>query len=188
MATIEALRLLRRLGLRPRRTIRAVLWTNEENGLRGAKNYAEVHAAELPRHVAALEADMGAFAPTGFDVDHTDTMAGARSLKRLEAWRPLFMPLGRLQMKAGFAGSDLEPMKDAGVPLLGQRTDPSRYFDIHHTAADTLDKVDRAEFEANVAAMALMAWLLAESPDRIDRGSAAPAVSGLHDKGAPASR
>ena len=165
---METIRLLRTLGLRPRRTIRAVLYTNEENGLRGAKAYAKVHAEELSKHVAAIEADAGAFAPTGYTLQHHDPSAERRALRRLRGLVPLLAPLGADHAAQGFAGADIGPLRPAGVPLMGHRTNMEKYFDLHHTAADTVDKVDPGEFARNVAAMAVMAYVLAEMPERLD--------------------
>jgi len=162
---MEALGILRRLKLRPRRTVRVVLWTNEENGGRGAKAYAKRHAGEP--HVGAIESDSGGFAFKGFSVQHKDEKAQARAQARLKALAPLFEPLGGAKITTGFSGADLGPLLDRGFPLMGLRVEGARYFDYHHTPADTLDKVDRKELDGDVAAMALMAWLLAELP-RLD--------------------
>lgn len=172
---MESLRILRALKLRPRRTIRVVLWTNEENGVAGAKAYAKDHAAELKGHVAAIEADMGAFDPKGYAFQHLDPAAERRGLKRLRALLSLLRPIGADHAEPGFAGVDVYQMRDAGVPLLGQMTDMARYFDIHHTAADTVDKVDPRELADNVAAMAVTAYVLAEMPGRLDDPEPDPA-------------
>lgn len=166
VAAMEALGVLRRLKLQPRRTIRVVLWTNEENGLEGAKAYAKAHEKEV--HVGGIESDSGGFAFVGFSVDHADEDARGRAVAKLQTLAPLFAPLGGQKMSAGFSGADLNPLKDRGIPLLGLRVDGSKYFDYHHTAADTLDKVVREEFVGDIAGMALMAYLLADLPDRID--------------------
>jgi carboxypeptidase Q len=165
---MEVLRLLRTLDLRPRRTIRAVLFTNEENGLRGGKAYAKVHADELPRHVAAIEADAGAFAPTGYSLTHQDPAAERRALGRLRELVTLLAPLGADHAMQGFGGADIGPMRPFGVPLMGHRTNMEKYFDLHHTAADTIDKIDRREYARNVAALTVMAYVLAEMPHRLD--------------------
>ena len=166
--TMEALTVLRRLGLRPRRTIRVVLWTNEENGLRGAKQYALDHAGELSRHVAAIEADTGGFAPLGYRVDHADPARRKAALFGMEAIAPLLARLGATRMTASFSGADISPLKAAGVPLLGHDVDMSRYFDIHHTHADTVDKVDPVDLQKNAAVLAVTAYVLADMPGRLD--------------------
>ncbi len=155
---IEALRLIRQAGLVPRRTLRVVLFTNEEKGNDGGKTYLADHRAELDRHVAALEADTGGFAPTGFSFSGGDEDAA-----RLEALMSLFAPLGKLEMTRGGAGADIGPIVGKGVPGLGLRVDSTHYFDYHHSAADTLDKVDESEFRRSLAAFTLMSWLLADS-------------------------
>jgi len=153
---METLRLLRGLELRPRRTLRAVLFTNEENGLRGGKDYASRHGEE--RHVAAIEMDGGAMAPLGFGV--TAGEGGVALLERLAA--PL-AAIGASRIFPRGGGADIGPLrKRYGVPLLSLVVESDRYFDYHHTVADTVDKVDRAELDRNVAAMAWMAWALAE--------------------------
>jgi hypothetical protein len=161
---MEALRLLKELGLRPRRTIRGVLYMNEENGLRGGKAYAEAHAAELPGHVAALEIDSGAGQPTGLSAT-----VGPGGLERLADLVRLLGPLGADSVAAGGGGADIGPLQAAGVPLLGLRLDGTRYFDWHHSAADTLDKVDPRELALGAAAVAVVAYALAETPEPLPR-------------------
>ena len=161
---MEALRLLKTLGLRPRRTVRGVLYMNEENGLRGAKAYAEAHAAELPRHVAALETDSGAGRPTGLSAT-----VGEGGLEFLAGLLPLLRPLGADNVKAGGGGADIGPLQAGAVPLLGLRLDTTRYFDWHHSAADTLDKVDPQELAQGAAAVAVVAYTLAEMPETLPR-------------------
>jgi hypothetical protein len=160
---MEALTLLRRLGLRPKRTIRVVLWTNEELGLSGARAYARAHATALPKHVAAIESDSGAFRPIGFGVEQRDKGREQRlvaSLRTLLA--QLFTALDATSVFPGHAGADLLPLLKTDIVLLGLRVEGSAYFDYHHSAADTLDKVDPADLNRGVAAMALMAYVLAD--------------------------
>lgn len=155
---LESMRLLEALDLRPRRTVRAVLFMNEENGVRGGKAYAADHAAELARHVAALEADRGAGKPLGFSVGAG--AGGAETLRRLAQG---LAAVGAVEIEDnGEGGVDVSRLRPAGVPLLGLRSDMSAYFDWHHSEADTLDKIDRAALADNVVAMAAMAWALAE--------------------------
>lgn len=159
---MEAVNVLRKLGLIPRRTIRVVLWTNEENGLRGAKQYAADHAEELARHVAAIESDSGVFRPTGYSVQCADAAREARAAEQLGVLLALLEPLEATNVTTGHAGADIGVMKDAGVVLLGHQVDGSTYFDYHHTPADTLDKVDPADLSRNVAALATLAYVLAD--------------------------
>jgi Zn-dependent M28 family amino/carboxypeptidase len=164
---MDSIALLQRIGARPRRTIRVVLFTNEENGLRGARDYAARHGGEL--HVAAIEADSGGFRPVGFAVD---AGAGGLDLVR-ELARPL-ASLGATEVTGEGGGADLTPLRDMGVPVLNLRHDGGRYFDYHHTVADTLDKVNRPDLERCVAALALMTYRLAEDERTLPRLPPAP--------------
>ena len=156
--SMEAVRLLKKLNVRPKRTIRAVLFMNEENGSRGGKAYAETHRRDLERHLAAIESDSGAGRPLGFGVT-----AGERGVERVAALAEALSQVGGAQaVKEGGGGVDIDPMRQAGVPLLGLRQDMTYYFDWHHTAADTLDKVDPRDLADNTVAMAFMAYALAE--------------------------
>lgn len=153
---MEAARILKELELTPRRTIRVVLFTNEEFGLRGGKAYFEAHGKEP--HVAAIESDSGAGAPQGFGVAGKD-QAPVTALQR---FAPLFASLGASDIEAGWGGADISPLTEAGVLSLSLRPDGSRYFDVHHSPADTIDKIDPDHIQRNAAAMALMAYILAE--------------------------
>jgi carboxypeptidase Q len=158
---MEALATLRRLGLVPRRTIRAVLYTSEEIEARGGHAYADAHAGELGRHVAAFETDVGAGVPLGFRMNaQPAALADARALVTLLA------PIGATSVEPGFGGADIAQMRPAGVPLLGLFSDPTHYFDVHHSAADTLDKIDPVALGRNVAAMATMAFVVADRSTR----------------------
>lgn len=154
---MEALTLLRELGLTPRRTIRVVLFTNEENGLRGARAYAQEHASE--KHVAAIESDSGIFAPEGFRLQ-----GNATALAQAKEMAQLLEPIGATSVTEGFSGADIMPLGRQGVPTLGLAVDASKYFDYHHSPADTLDKVDPKHLKQAVATVAVMAWALAEAP------------------------
>ena len=160
---MQALTVLRRLGLQPRRTIRVVLFTNEENGGRGADGYRKDHAAEIDRHVLAIESDSGGFAPRGFDVQSNQA-----ALARVRELTGLLAAIGVTEVAPGSGGADIDELGQQGVPALGLRVEESRYFDYHHTHADTLDKVSPEELARCVAAIAAMAWLVAELPDRVD--------------------
>lgn len=175
VTAMEALRILRALELRPRRTIRVVLFTNEENGLAGGRTYAREHQAELGRHVAAIEADAGSFRPRGFAIDHQDATTLSRAAAQLRRVVELLEPLGTMEVREGHSAPDITPMKPSGVVLLGQSTDMTHYFDIHHTHADTLDKVSVEDLNRNVAAMTVLAYVLADMPARL--GSSADGVA-----------
>lgn len=151
---IEAMRQIRALGVPPRRTIRAVLFANEENGLAGGHAYFAAHGSE--RHVAAMESDLGGGRPLGF---------GASGSPEALAWLARTLaPLG-LPVTEGGGGADISPLGAAGVLVIGLRPDDRHYFDVHHTEADTVDKVDPAALQEGVAAVAGLAWLLASAPD-----------------------
>jgi carboxypeptidase Q len=165
---MQALTTLRKLGLTPRRTIRVVLFTNEENGTRGAKAYAEAHKAEGPKHVFAIESDSGGFAPRGFEVEVKDEAARARVVERVGAIGSLLSGFGADRVRAGHSGTDVGPLAEYGVPMAGLSVDGRTYFDIHHTEADTLDKVDPRQLADDVAAVAVLAYIVADWPTRID--------------------
>jgi hypothetical protein len=153
---METMRLLKEMNLRPRRTIRAVLFMNEENGLRGGLQYAKDHGKE--KHLAAIETDAGGAAPTGF----TTTLKGD-ALAALEGrTKPLAAVSSNRFEVAEEAGADIGPLTEAGVPGFGLVPEPLHYFDYHHTNADTLDKVDPKELAQDTAAIAALAWILAE--------------------------
>ncbi|HEU4884847.1 MAG TPA: M28 family metallopeptidase [Longimicrobium sp.] len=168
VAAWEAVRLMKVLGLRPRRTIRVVLWTNEENGLRGGNAYRDAHRAEVADHVLAIESDEGVFAPRGFGFTGPDAaFAVVQQIGRLLA------PIGADSITRGGGGADIGPIMQLGVPGMGLTVDGSRYFWYHHTAADTPDKLDPADVGRSVAAMAVMAYVIAEMPERIQFGTPA---------------
>jgi carboxypeptidase Q len=167
VAIMEALRILKSLGLTPRRTIRAVLFTNEENGIAGGRSYAERHAAELADHVAAIEADSGVFRPVGLGSPKSEDARTARINARLAEVVALLAPMGAARRRDGGGGADIAPMAPAGVPQISLDVDGRTYFDYHHTAADTLDKVSREELDLCVAALATVAYVLADMPDRL---------------------
>jgi Iap family predicted aminopeptidase len=160
---MEALDLLRQLGLRPRRTVRVVLFTNEENGLRGARAYAQQHAQEVAQHVAAIESDSGGFAPRGFAVED------ARLLPALAPLAARLAPVTATELRVGHTGADLIPLAGAGVPALGLWMHSESYFDYHHSEGDTLDKVEPEALARSVAAVAAMAYMLAEMPGALPR-------------------
>ncbi|HUQ06873.1 MAG TPA: M20/M25/M40 family metallo-hydrolase [Kofleriaceae bacterium] len=164
---MQALTVLRRLGLQPRRTIRVVLFTNEENGLRGGTGYAEAHAAEVGKHVAALETDAGGYRPIGLEVAAPEAKADEIAAKVADLLS-LLAPIGATKVeRSDHAGADIAPLTRQGVLGLGLRTDGRTYFDIHHTPADTLDKVDPAALADGIAAVAVVAFVLADLPDPI---------------------
>jgi carboxypeptidase Q len=166
VAAWETVRLLKALGLRPRRTVRAVLYTNEENGLRGGNAYRDQHRAELPNHVLAIESDSGVFRPTGFGLDDAappQVRADVREIARLLAG----IRADRIDPDGG--GADIGPIMREGVTGMSLNVDGTHYFDIHHTEADTFDKVDPQDFAACVATLAVMAYVVADMPERLGK-------------------
>lgn len=153
---IEALRLLHDMGLQPRRTIRAVLFMNEENGLRGGRKYAEQVGRSGPKHIAAIESDRGGFAPRGLTV-----RAEMEIVERIGRWRYLFEPIGADRIIRGGGGADISPLLPHGVITMGLLVDDNRYFDYHHSNNDTFDKVNKRELELGAAVLAIMAYVLA---------------------------
>ena len=162
---IEAARLIAATNPRPRRTIRVVLFANEENGLAGGKAYPKEHEAELPRHVAALEADLGSGRPTGFNWN-----AGPSAAPLAAEIAALLEPLGAGALKAGgLGGADTSSLVLSGVPLFSVSQDASRYFDWHHTANDTFDKIEPESLDRMTAAVAVFAYVAASVPEPIER-------------------
>jgi len=162
MAALAAAHLIHKLGLQPRRTLRVVFWTNEENGGAGAKAYRDWVGDRIRDHVAAIEMDGGAEKPVGFSFGGSPA-----ALERLTAIGGLLDPIGASTIQHGGGGADIGPLMQDGVPGLGLRTVGTHYFDWHHSPADTVDKVNPQEFRMNVATMAVMAYVLADMPERL---------------------
>ncbi len=167
VVTWEAVRLLKALGLRPRRTIRVVGWTNEENGLAGGNAYRDAYADDLDNHILAAEIDGGVFAPLGLGVTASDA-AFALVEPIGELMRPV-LEEGAPGITRGGGGADIGPLMREGVPGAGFRVVGDTYFWYHHTEADTLDKLDANEVQRCVAAMAIFAYVVAEMPERLPR-------------------
>jgi Zn-dependent M28 family amino/carboxypeptidase len=173
MAAWQALTIIKKLGLRPRRTLRVVLWTNEENGLRGGVGYRQWVGDDVENHVAAIEMDGGAERPIGFGFG----LQGVSPEEGNPAYEAAFVKLqqiGRLldgidagEILRGGGGADIGPLMRAGVPGLGLRTVGEHYFDWHHTHADTLDKVDSDDFRKAIAMLGVFGYVLADMPDRL---------------------
>jgi carboxypeptidase Q len=162
----EAVTLLKRLGLTPRRTIRVIGWTNEENGGRGGQGYAKAHAAEAAKHVFAMESDNGAFRPLGMGVTAPDSAVAV--LRQVGAL------LGGLQATAvtlGGGGADTGPLQRLGVPVGEPEVDGSKYFWFHHTNADMPDKLDPAEMAKLVGLVAAYAYVIADLPEALPHGA-----------------
>jgi carboxypeptidase Q len=163
VVTWEALRIMKKLNLRPRRTVRVVLWTNEENGGRGGLAYRDQHRAELDKHVMMLESDGGVFRPLGFGFTGNDT--GRETVKAIAT---LLTGIAADQISLGGGGADIAPsMQEAHVPGMSLEVDGTKYFLIHHTPADTIDKIDPVEMAKCAAAVAVMAYVVADLPQRL---------------------
>jgi carboxypeptidase Q len=163
VVTWEALRIMKKLNLRPRRTVRVVLWTNEENGGRGGLAYRDQHRADLAKHVMMLESDGGVFRPLGFGFTGNES---ARAT--VTAIATLLSGIAADQISAGGGGADIGPsMQEAHVPGMSLEVDGSKYFVIHHTPADTIDKIDPVEMAKCAAAVAVMAYVVADLPRRL---------------------
>jgi carboxypeptidase Q len=159
----HALRLLKELGLRPRRTLRVVLWTNEENGQRGGAAYLERYRDQVKSHVLALESDSGVFRPTGFGFTGND-----RARARVREIASLLSPIGASEVGPSGRGTDIGPLVEAGgVPSMSLQVQGEKYFIYHHSAADTLERLDREEVALSTAAVAVMVYAVADLPDRL---------------------
>ncbi|WP_299278225.1 M20/M25/M40 family metallo-hydrolase [uncultured Psychroserpens sp.] len=153
--SMDVLRLLKESGIKPKRTIRAVLFMNEENGLRGGKKYAEVAKQKNENHVFALESDSGGFTPRGFSFQCSEAM-----LAKVQSWRPLFKPYLIHFFEEGYSGADIGPLKNDGIVLAGLRPDSQRYFDHHHASNDTFEHVNKRELELGAASMTALVYLI----------------------------
>jgi carboxypeptidase Q len=162
IATWDALRLIKKLGLRPRRTIRVVLWTNEENGTRGGRAYRDLHKAELARHVMMLEADEGLFRPVSFGMTGTQ-----KALDTVATIASLLKAIDADHVTSGGGGSDIEASVQAGGMPSMSYDGSGDYFLIHHTQADTVDKIDPLDVSRAAAAIAVMAYVVADLPMRL---------------------
>jgi len=162
MASLEAVTIVKKLGLHPRRTLRVVFWTNEENGGAGGRAYRDMVGGKIHNYVAAIEMDGGAEKPVGFGVS-----PGGAALARAKEIGRLLEPIGADTIQEGGGGSDIGPLMHDGVPGLGLFTVGQHYFDWHHSRTDTVDKIDPREFRQCVAAMAVMGYVLADMPERL---------------------
>ncbi len=152
--SMEVLRLFKEIGYTPKRSIRVVLFMNEENGLRGGKKYAEKAKSKGENHVFALESDAGGFTPRGFSFNCDD-----KNLEQIHRWKPLFEPYLIHSFEKGFSGADVKPLKREGIVLAGLRPDSQRYFDYHHAKNDTFDAINKRELELGAATMASLVYL-----------------------------
>ena len=153
--SMEVIRILNSLGYKPNRTIRVVLFMNEENGLRGGNKYAEIARAKNENHFFALESDAGGFTPRGFSFD-----TSIEEFESIKSWVGYFKDYALDNFFIGGSGADIGPLKDGKVILSGLRPDPQRYFDYHHSNSDTFDKINRRELELGAAAMTALVYLM----------------------------
>lgn len=157
--SMDVLRMIKKLGWKPKRTIRAVLFMNEENGGRGAAAYADAAKNSKEKHIAAIESDAGGFAPRGFNCSFDPTQ-----IKKLDAWLP-FLSLAEAEKLTpnGGGGADIGPLKPLGTVLFGLEPESQRYFDYHHSHNDTIEKVNPRELQLGAISMAILAWLISEN-------------------------
>jgi carboxypeptidase Q len=171
VAAWQAVVLMKQLGLTPRRTIRVVAWTNEENGTRGGDAYRDALGSDVDKHVAAIEMDEGAERPVGFAYSILGTGNNAPRVlgatARLREIARLLDEIGAGAIDLGGGGTDIGPLMRTGVPGFGLVTVNERYFDWHHTNADTFDKIDLQDFRRCIASLAVMAYVLADMPGRL---------------------
>jgi carboxypeptidase Q len=161
----EAARLMKKLNIRPRRTVRIVLFTNEENGLRGGNGYRDQHANEAATHILSFESDSGVFAPASLGFSGSDA---ARKL--IADIGTLLAPLGLQNIGPGGGGADIGPISTLGkVPMLAYEGDSTKYFTIHHTPADTVDRIDPAEVSKAAAAISAMIYVVADMPQALPK-------------------
>ena len=152
---IEALRILKELGYQPKRTLRAVMFMNEENGLRGGLAYADSAKSKKENHLAAIESDNGGFTPLGFGI-----VGDSSKEAKIKVWQPLFSPYGIHEIGAGEGGADIGPLARQGATLVGLLPDSQRYFDFHHAASDKFEAISQRELQLGAASMAAMMYLI----------------------------
>jgi len=165
IVTWESLRLMKKLGIQPRRTVRLVLFTNEENGLRGGTAYRDAYAKDAQNHVLAIESDSGVFAPARL------AFSGSESARRIIAdIATLLAGIDMHQVGPGGGGADIGPIAQAGgVPMMAYSGDATKYFTIHHTPADTVERILPAEVSKAAASLAVMTYVVAEMPERLPK-------------------
>jgi carboxypeptidase Q len=165
IVTWEAVRLMKKLGIQPKRTVRVVLFTNEENGLRGGNGYLAAYKEHAAQHILALESDSGVFAPARLGFTGPD--AARRIITDIGG---LLTPLGLQDIGPGGGGADIGPIAQAGrVPMMAYQGDSTRYFTIHHTPADTVDRIAPEEVSKAAAAIAAVTYVVADMPDALPK-------------------
>jgi hypothetical protein len=157
MQSIEIIRAMKALGIKSKRTIRAVMFMNEENGLRGGTKYGEVAKTENKKFIMAMESDAGGFTPRGFGFS-----ADARQKEKIMSWKPLFHPYGASEFKEGGGGADIGPLRPLGTALIGLNPDSQRYMDLHHAKTDVFEAVSERELNLGTVVMAAMVYLVSQ--------------------------
>lgn len=153
--SLEVAYLFKKNNIKPKNTLRVVFFMNEENGTRGAKEYARLATVNKENHIGGLESDAGGHTPRGFTIDANDANTGL-----LVSWKKLLSPYGLHDIEKGGSGADISPLKGEAVTLVGYRPDSQRYFDYHHSTIDTFDKVNKRELELGSASMASIIYLM----------------------------
>ena len=165
IVTWEAARLMKKLGITPRRTVRVVLFTNEENGTRGGNGYRDQYVKDAERHVLAIESDSGVFAPGRLGFSGSE--AATRVMREIGT---LLTPLGMQDIGTGGGGADIGPIAAAGkVPMLAYQGDSNRYFTIHHTPADTVDRIPAEDVARAAAALSVVTYVVADAKEKLPR-------------------
>jgi Zn-dependent M28 family amino/carboxypeptidase len=157
--SMEVMRIFNAIGYKPKHSIRAVLFMNEENGLRGGKEYAKQAKLKKEIHIAAMESDAGGFSPRGFSFE-----APIWFTSSIKNYKSILLNYDLYDFDGKGGGADISPLKEQGVPLMELMPDSQRYFDYHHTADDTFDKVNKRELELGAAAMAALIYLIDNTP------------------------
>ena len=155
MQSIEVLRAIKAVGIQPKRTLRAVMFMNEENGGRGGEKYLELAEKNNETHLFALESDEGGFTPRGFRLEMNEPQ-----LSKVAQWKNLFYPYGVYDLSAGGSGSDVGPLKKIGASLAGLNPDSQRYFDVHHASTDVFENVSKRELHLGALNMAALVYLI----------------------------
>ena len=155
MQSIEVLRILKATGIKPKRTIRAVMFMNEENGGRGGEKYLELAEKNKEQHLFGLESDEGGFTPRGFGLEMTEVQ-----INKVAQWKNLFYPYGVYELVAGGSGADVGPLKKIGAALAGLNPDSQRYFDVHHASSDVFENVSKRELHLGALNMAALIYLV----------------------------
>jgi carboxypeptidase Q len=165
VVTWEAARLMKKLGIRPKRTVRVVLFTNEENGTRGGTGYRDAHAKEAANHILALESDSGVFAPARLGFSGPES-----ARKMITDIGTLLSPIGMQDIASGGGGADIGPIGQLGkVPMMAYSGDSTKYFTIHHTPADTVDRIEPGEVSRAAAAIATVVYVVADMPQKLPK-------------------